>query len=240
MNIDVSIVIPVLNEEENIGTLLDYLKKNGGPVVKQIIVVDGGSTDQTADIAAKKGAEVIRTDRKGRAVQMNAGASLVRSPVCYFLHADTFPPENFGKLIAGAIKKGADAGCFRLRFDDGHPFLAAYAWFTRFKTTLVRFGDQSLFVKTGLFVSIGRFDERLKVMEDQEIVRRIRRTGRFELIPVEVQTSAGKYRKNGILKLQFIFSVIFILYYLGASQQTLVHLYQNLIRTNECIPKSQK
>jgi len=223
-----------LNEAGNIGPLLDYLHKEGGGYVEELIVADGGSTDGTTEISAKKGAVTVLAPKAGRAVQMNAGAEVISptSTIIYFLHADTYPPKNFGGKIAQTINMGADSGCFRLRFDDPHPLLAGYSWFTRFRSTLLRFGDQSLFVKNELFREIGGFDESLTVMEDQELVRQIRRNGSFQLLQDTVVTSARKYRKNGVLRLQFIFSVIFILYYLGASQQTLMHLYRNLIRTD--------
>jgi rSAM/selenodomain-associated transferase 2 len=233
MSSAISIVIPALNEEGNIGLLLDYLFKNGKDEVAEIIVVDGGSRDRTPLLARKSGAKVLVSKKKGRASQMNLGAKAASSPVIWFLHADTYPPEGFGRMIASAIEQGADSGCFTLQFDDSHPLLSVYSWFTGFETTLFRFGDQSLFVKKTLFEAIGGFDERLMVMEDQEVVRRIRKEGEFVLLQEPVVTSARKYRDNGVFTLQCIFSVIFMMYYIGASQDTLVHFYKKMIRTDQ-------
>jgi len=160
---------------------------------------------------------------------MNEGAKLAKGSVLFFLHADTFPPPNFDQTIYKAWGHGAGAGSFQLEFDDASWLLSLYSWFTRFKSTLVRFGDQGLFVDPELFRAVGGFDESLVVMEDQEIVRRMKKVSRFQVIDKTVVTSAEKYRRIGIVKLQFIFSIIFLMYYAGARQETMVHLYKSLI-----------
>lgn len=229
--IGISIVIPALNEEENIADLVHALKERevNGSLVCEIIVADGGSTDMTRQNAKNAGAVVIKCQKKGRAKQMNEGAKIARGQILYFLHADTFPPMGYDKQILSAIRKGAGAGCFQLRFSNDHPILRLYAWFTKFQITLVRFGDQSLFVKAKIFFETGGFDESLAVMEDQKIVSELKKRTFFILLDEAVMTSARTYEKNGVLRLQFIFGMIVILYYFGVKQDTIVHLYNSLI-----------
>jgi rSAM/selenodomain-associated transferase 2 len=225
----IAIIIPALNEEANMEKLLPYLQENNAGFVNEIIVVDGGSDDDTVQTAIKFGAKCI-TSSKGRSRQMNAGASSASSEIFYFLHADTFPPRHFDNDIIQQIKTGIDSGCFTLRFDDAHPLLSFYSYFTRFSSTLLRFGDQSLFVKKELFEKIGGFDESLIVMEDQKIVRECKKQGTFKLIQKPVITSAAKYRMNGVVKLQFVFTLIWLLYYLGVSQARLKTIYNRMIK----------
>jgi len=226
----ISIIIPTLNEEDTIGILLRELSATAREEIHEIIVADGCSTDQTREMASAAGARVILCRGTGRASQMNEGAGAASGEVFYFLHADTIPPADFCQYIRRALQDGAGAGCFRLSFSGNHPVLRFYSWFTRFKSTFVRFGDQSLFVKSEVFWKAGGFNENLSVMEDQEIVRRLKKISRFKVINKPVVTSARKYEENGVLKMQFIFMVIFGLYYAGVRQDTLLGLYKTLIK----------
>lgn len=232
MNMEIGIIIPVMNEEKQIGDLIRYLQKYGEGYLTEIIVSDGGSTDRSVEIAEELGARVLKAPGRGRALQMNAGAEMATSQILYFLHADSLPPPNFCLEIAEAIQKGADAGSFTLRFDSSSPVLKLYSLFTRLPITAVRFGDQSLFVKKSLFDLVGGFRNDLIVMEDQQIVRDIKQKGEFVLINRPVVTSARKYQAIGALKLQFIFTIIWAGYYLGAHQNTLHHIYKSFIRTD--------
>ncbi|REL24896.1 glycosyltransferase [Rhodohalobacter sp. SW132] len=226
----ISVVIPVLNEEEMIGGLIRELRVRSSTPLHEIIVVDGGSSDLTVKTAAAAGAKVIGSPVRGRAAQMNAGARAASGDILYFLHADTLPPARYDQLIRHALSVRSKAGCFRLRFTGNHPALRFYSWFTRFKSTLFRFGDQSLFIERPLFEKIGGFDEGLIVMEDQEIVRRIRQKTDFKIIKEPVTTSSRKYEQEGVYRLQFIFMIVFTLYYFGARQETLLHLYKTLMK----------
>lgn len=226
----ISIIIPVLNEEKNIGKLLSHLKKSSAGFITEIIVADGGSTDRTIDVTREMGATPLICKNKGRGVQMNEGASNAKGKILYFLHADTLPPDRYDQHIVEAYKHGYKSGCFRLRFDDPHWTLRIYSWFTRFETTFFRFGDQSLFAEKTLFYKIGGFDESLLVMEDQDMVRRLKKVGAFELIEENVITSSRKYRENGFVRLQLVFSIILLMYYAGANQNTLVHFYISFIK----------
>lgn len=211
--------------------LLKEVQERASGLVSEIIVADGGSCDSTAKLARGAGAEVIRCTKSGRAAQMNQGAGAASGDILYFLHADTIPPKSFDRLIQHAVDDGAGSGCFQLRFSSSHPALRFYGWCTKFKSTLLRFGDQSLFVKSDLFHKTGGFDESLVVMEDQEMVRSLKQLSSFRLLDEHVVTSARRYEKNGVYKLQLIFFLILILYYGGAQQDALVHLYKSMIKT---------
>jgi rSAM/selenodomain-associated transferase 2 len=230
MQPQISVIIPVLNEEQTIGKLLSELKRRSGSDVCEIIVVDGGSTDMTKEKAEREGATVIESVKKGRASQMNTGAEYSSAKILYFLHADTIPPVNFDEYISKAVMNGYKAGCFYLQFDDPHPGLRFYSWFTKIKSTLVRFGDQSLFVTKPVFCDVNGFDESLIVMEDQQIVRKIKRVTPFKVVDKPVVTSARKYQVNGVYRLQFVFFLIWAGYYLGLSQQALTSIYRKYIK----------
>jgi len=226
-----SIIIPTLNESFQIGWLIQYLQNCLKDCESEIIIADGGSTDSTRIIAHKFNVRVIESYSSGRSLQMNSGAEIARGGVLFFLHADSFPPKDFYLKIFKSIRKNADAGCFRLKFDDPHPLLRLYSWFTMFDIDLFRYGDQGLFIKKSLFHDINGFDETLTVMEDHEIVKRIRReAGKFTVLSDEMITSARKYRTNGVIKLQAVFFLIVLFYYCGAGQETLIHLYKSLVK----------
>ncbi|WP_207428995.1 TIGR04283 family arsenosugar biosynthesis glycosyltransferase [Pedobacter sp. SYSU D00535] len=230
----ISIIIPAFNEASCIGNTIRRIKEIAdADHIREVIVVDGGSTDETLQIAARAGAKAVISPIKGRSAQMNYGASLATAEVLYFLHADTLPPEGFSHDILSAVAQGQHAGCFMLAFDHPHWFLQANCWFTRFDFNYFRFGDQSLFVAKDVFLGAGGFCERHIVMEDQEIIQRIRKLSPFTVIRKPVLTSSRKYLQNGIYRTQAIFFLIFFMYQLGFSQQKLVHTYRKLIRQDK-------
>ena len=227
----ISLIIPTYNEEEAIAETIEAIRnRDTENLISEIIVVDGQSSDQTIKVASNAGAQVVISPKKGRSAQMNYGASLAKSQILYFLHADSIPPENFTSYILEARKKGSVSGCFRLRFDHEHWFLKANCWFTRFDVNAIRFGDQSLFVTSEVFEKCGGFDESLLMMEDQEIIYRIKENGKFSVMKAAVTTSARKYLDNGIYRMQTIFFRIWLMYYLGYSQEDLLKMHRKLIR----------
>lgn len=230
----VSIVIPAYNEAAGIGALLAYLRQvTADEPDLEIIVADGGSTDGTRARARRAGATVVRSPRKGRAAQLNYGARQATGDILYFLHADSYPPPGFLADLRRAQRQGYGSGCYRLAFDHGHWLLRFSAWCTRLPLLLVRFGDQSLFVRRALFARVGGFREDLLVMEDQEMVRRLQAGGPFRVLPRAVTTSARKYLENGVFRLQAAFTLIASLYWLGVPQPCLVGLYRRLIRQDK-------
>lgn len=225
----ISVVIPTYNEEKFVVHTIESVWRLGHGFVKEVIVVDGGSSDQTVTKARSVSADVIISPKKGRAAQMNYGASHAQGNVLYFLHADSIPPEGFDRKIINEIEQGNPAGCFRLAFDHDHFLLRFYAWCTRFDIDAFRFGDQSLFITCDLFEKIKGFKDDHIVMEDQEIVRRIKPQENFCVLKDSVTTSSRKYLRNGIIKLQGIFLLIFTLYKVGVPQQKLALIYKKLV-----------
>lgn len=231
--LQLSIIIPTYNETENIAALINYLQGNTSNYLIEIIVCDGQSTDNTMEIATAAGARVIASPSKRRGSQMNYGASIALSDVLYFIHADSFPPHDFIDKIVEQIKMGGNIGCFRLKFDVSHWFLNANCWFTRFDINAFHYGDQSLFVTKDIFQKAGGFNEHLIMMEDQEIIHRLKRYGKFKVIHGTIITSARKYLENGIFYMQGVFYLIYILFKLGIPQHRLLKLYRRLIKQNK-------
>lgn len=226
----VSMIIPTFNEADQIVRTISRIHAASGVHDIEIIVVDGGSTDHTVALAEAAGAIAVHIGRKGRAVQMNKGAARATGEMLYFLHADSIPPVDFARKICEASLRGVTCGCFRLAFDHDHWFLRANAWFTRFDLNAFRFGDQSLFVTKAVFRKAGGFREDLYIMEDQEIIHRLKKQGKFAVLNDRVVTSARKYLDNGIYRLQGIFYGTWMLYYLGYSQARLLKLHGKWVR----------
>ena len=230
---ELSIIIPTYNETENIAALINYLQINASNYLIEIIVSDGQSTDNTVKIATAAGVRVVVSPSKGRGAQMNYGASLAQADVLYFVHADSFPPHDFIDTISQQIKMGTNLGCFQLKFDVSHWFLNVNCWFTRFDINAFRYGDQSLFVTKDIFQKAGGFNAQLSMMEDQEIIHRLKRYGKFKVMHGAVITSARKYLENGIFHTQGVFYLIYILFKLGISQHRLLKLYRRLIKQDK-------
>ena len=225
----ISIIIPVLNEEASIGSILTYLKNNSSiKNIKEILVVDGGSTDNTVAIASQFDCKVLLSP-KGRAKQLNFGAKHASAAVLYFLHVDTLPPNNFDVSIIEAIANGYQTGCFQMKFDSKSRFLSFFAWFSRVNHKLCRGGDQSLFITKTLFEKSEGFNEDYVVYEDNEFIGRLYEIAPFKILPLHVKTSARRYEERGEVALQYHFGMIHFKNYCGAGPDQLHDYYKRKI-----------
>ena len=205
----VSVVVPALDEADGIADALASVARQPGPF--EVVVADGGSTDGTAAVVrrAMPAARVVAA-RRGRAVQMNAGAGAATGSVLLFLHADTRLPDGALAAVRAALAEpGVAGGCFRTTFDlDRQPFGAAgrvamRLWQARawMRWHRFAFGDRALFARRDAFERAGRFPEQ-PIFEDLDAVRALRREGRFVFLDLGVTTSARRYRRHGAVRQQ--------------------------------------
>lgn len=223
-----SIIIPTYNEEDNISKLIHHLQKSIHKNV-EIIVSDGGSTDGTKNIVETLGVKFYTSPQKGRAHQLNFGASKSVGDVFYFLHADTLPPTSFVKDIQEALDEGYSIGCYRFQFDSDKTLLKVNAYFTRFDRLMCRGGDQSLFITKDLFTALNGYCENHKIMEDYDIIIRARKTEKFKIIPKNVIVSARKYDYNSYFKVNIANLIAFSMYFAKVKHDTILNIYRKLL-----------
>jgi rSAM/selenodomain-associated transferase 2 len=224
-----SIIIPVLNEE---AVLEEYLAHLAGQFAHQcarydceLLIVDGGSSDNTTTIAQCYG-QVIQAAR-GRATQMNAGAAIAKGDVLLFLHADTrLPGAAFRAIEQALASPDVVGGAFRLCFNcDQWPYRLV-AFFTNLRSRLnASFtGDQAYFIRANSFRAIGGYPDQ-PLMEDLEIIARLRKIGKTTLLPLYVTTSARRHEKIGLFRSVLLMWYLRALYKFGVPPAQLQRMY---------------
>lgn len=220
---DYSVIIPTLNEAANIADCIQRLRTLNSSV--QIIVVDGGSRDQTTLIAEKSGAEVI-CSAPGRGVQCNYGSKKANGDILIFLHADTLLPSNAFMFLNNLFSDPrVKIGTFRLRFDSENWFLGLCGYLTRFDSILTRFGDQGIVVRGSFFGELGGFPE-WPLFEDVEFLKRARRVAKIYSFPACVVTSARKFTARGPIRQQLRNGILMLKYLCGVPVGQLAQEYQ--------------
>lgn len=210
----ISVIIPAYNEAAGIEATLKYVLEQKPD---EILVVDGGSEDETVAVASKW-APVIPSP-KGRARQSNEGARNAAGDVFLFLHADTqLPPGAVGSIRQAIEEKRCEAGRFRMRFDEGHFLTKLYTFYTRFQ--FFSYGDQAFFVTRDLFNRLGGFRED-HPFEDIDFYQRLRKATRPLILPLTVTTSARRFRGVGRVRQKWINLWLVALYYMGFNIQPL-------------------
>ena len=219
----VSIVIPVLNEAETLPPLLDALARLP---VKEVLVVDGGSSDGTVAAAASHGKAHLIPARRGRALQLNAGAAHATGDVLLFLHADTRLPGNALTELTDSIAGGARWGRFDVRLDDHSRWfrIVERAMNLRSAVTGIATGDQAIFVRSEDFRRIGGFPA-LPLMEDVALSKRLRAQSRPARLRGPVVTSARKWRREGIVRTMARMWLLRALFALGVPAARLHGIY---------------
>lgn len=225
----ISIVIPTYNEAENIAGLVTFLKEYSNKHVCEILVSDGGSTDDTVKLALEAGANAFLSPKKGRAAQMNHGASVAKGNILYFVHADTLPPKTFAIDINTAYKAGFNVGRYRTTFNSSKFILKLNAFFTRFDWFICYGGDQTLFISKLVFEKLHGFDQDMLIMEDYDIVARSRGISKYKVFKDSALVSARKYDLNSWLTVQLAHRTIIKMYKQGATQQAMLNKYKELL-----------
>jgi len=223
--IALSIIVPTLNEADGIVahlTALQPLRRRGS----EVIVVDGGSGDDTPKLAAPLADQVIAA-RRGRAGQMNAGARCARGDVLLFLHADTRLPVSADSLLAEQLTDERWGwGRFDVVIEGTHPLLRLVAWSMnrRSRLTGIVTGDQALFVRREVFAQVGGFPE-LPLMEDIALSRRLKCLGRPLCLSQRVITSGRRWEQRGVLRTIVLMWRLRAWYWLGADPSRLAKTY---------------
>ncbi len=193
----------------------------------EILLIDGGSTDKSLEIAKSISGITVLSSPKGRPIQMNFGAKSANFEVLYFLHIDSHPPKNFDALIIQEVKRGNLAGCFRMKFRSQHPWLKFIGWLTRFKLRACRGGDQSQFITKDLFYAIGGYNEEFLIYEDQLLISELYTRKEFVVIPKWLTTSARRFEEVGVFNLQLIFWKVYYMRLKGRSAGEIYKYYQS-------------
>lgn len=236
----IAVIIPVLNESRCIDQTLSHTATLG---FDDLIIVDGGSTDETCAIVDSCAARLLTiphaghpaapasirllTAPPGRARQLNAGAAASRCDVLLFLHADTRLPPNARHAITLALSdKTCVGGRFNVRFDSRRLLarLVGSMMNLRSRWSGIATGDQAIFVRREVFERIGRFAD-MPLMEDIEFTRRLKRAGGFAPLEDQVVTAFRRWEQNGPLRTILLMWTLRFLYWIGVSPHRLQHFY---------------
>tara|TARA_B100000965_G_C19508312_1_gene720755 strand:- start:140 stop:814 length:675 start_codon:yes stop_codon:yes gene_type:complete len=220
----ISIIVPVLNEEKNIESLLLSLLSLKGE--KEIIVVDGGSLDKTVEKASNH-AKVINSEI-GRSNQMNAGAKFASGDILWFVHSDSNVDKKSLGYIEDAINQGYSGGGFCLEFYDYNTLFmdfVAKSSNLRAKYLGLIFGDQGIFIKKNVFEEIGGYPD-MELMEDWELSKKLHKYGSVKVLDTEIGTSARRFKTGGQLKTLLLMHKIKLLYMLGVPPAKLKQIYR--------------
>jgi rSAM/selenodomain-associated transferase 2 len=215
-----------LNEAESIERAIASTTPS---VNTEVIVVDGGSVDDTMSLAQNMGAKVISSPA-GRADQMNLGAQAATGDILLFLHADTVLPPEFDVLVRAALASGQRrpiAGAFPLKIDGDSPRLRWVEWGVNGRSRFFQmpYGDQALFLRADTFHEIGGFPA-LPIMEDFELVRRLKGMGKIAIVSAPVVTSGRRWLERGVLATTVINQMVILGYFLGVNGELLRKFYR--------------
>lgn len=218
----VSVIIPVLNESDAMETLRSLQR-----AAVEVIVVDGGSQDDTVERAMAMGFKVMQA-ATGRASQMNAGAAAASGSILLFLHADTRLPEGFVALIQQALSQpNTVAGAFELAIAGTAAGLRWVEWGVKWRSKLLQlpYGDQAIFLKATTFWQLGGFAN-LPIMEDFDLVQRLRGYGNIAIAPAAVVTSGRRWQALGVFRTTLLNQIVLVSYLLQVPPDQIARWYR--------------
>jgi rSAM/selenodomain-associated transferase 2 len=221
----VSIVVPALDEADNLARLLPDLRARWPTA--EIVVVDGGSADASREVVRAHACVRWVASPRGRARQMNTGARETRGDALLFLHADTVLPDGALEAIDGALADPtAVGGRFDVRFDSARPIMRTVAWLMnrRSRLTGISTGDQAIFVRRAVFAALGGYPD-IPLMEDIELTRRLKRSGRLVALSLRVTTAARKWEREGAARTIALMWALRLLYWAGVGPARLHRWY---------------
>lgn len=227
---DISIIIPTLNEEAQINKWreLQLLVDSRSPSPScEIIIVDGGSSDQTVPLARSHGFRV-ESCNAGRGAQLNHGARVARGRILLFLHADTRLPCGFAKPLLDCLSEATTiAGAFRLKIQDGGLLLEFICFWANLRSRFLQlpYGDQAIFIRRDDFLRLGGFPE-TPIMEDFIFIKRARKEGRITTLHLSVTTSARRWQRLGIIRTTLINQLVILGFYARVPLLKLTSLYR--------------
>ncbi len=222
-----SVIVPVLNEEDRINSIIEHLHNQGAKGNCEIIVVDGEPQGSTIKAVHDKSVITI-ISQKGRGIQINAGAAIARGEILIFLHADTKLPEMALEKIRRALENEKYVGgAFNLAIDSDRLSLKYIAARASFRSSLNRipYGDQAIFIRKAYFNKIGGFKE-IPLMEDVDLMRRIKKDRRkICILPDKVITSSRRWERDGVFYTTVSNHILLALFYMGISPVKLAKYY---------------
>lgn len=221
----ISIIIPVRDEAENIGRLLCALQpyRDRG---HEVIVVDGGSDDDTVVISKSLADTVLQTSA-GRSLQMNAGAGVAKGEVLWFLHADSELPPQADDLIIEAVTTGTFTwGRFDVRLSGRQALLRVVESMMNLRSRLtgIATGDQGIFISRNLFEQVGGYPSQL-LMEDIALCKELKKYQSPVSLREKMVTSSRRWEQNGVLRTIFLMWILRAAYYFGVPADKLALRY---------------
>ncbi len=221
----ISIIIPVFNEAT---IITDYLAQLSSADVLEILIIDGGSRDETVSLAQAFAVKVLASPQTGRAQQMNYGASLAQGDILFFLHLDSQLPPNFAQDIRKTLAiPGVVAGAFRFAVDQPGWLFRGLEKIVNWRSQVLGlpYGDQGLFVPRATFWQLGGFAD-LPIMEDYEWVERVKQKGKLALAASAMVTSGRRWQRLGLVKTTLINQIMLMGYHGGIAPDRLAKWYR--------------
>lgn len=220
----ISLIVPIRGENPGAADRLGRFLREGE---SEIVVADGGGGEETARALQAIGARIIRWPGS-RGLRQDHAARQSRGDILFFVHADSRPPDDALALIGRAVASGADAGAFSLAYEKATPALVWVAWWANRRSRFFKlpFGDQGIFCRRETYERAGGFRD-LPVCDDLDFVRRVKRAGRFVVLPEKTVTSPRRYRESGAFRQVLRNWRVLAGYYAGVSPEKLDRWYRN-------------